>query len=162
MGICGAATSWSAGDLVTAAVIDPACFYGHAEIDLAMLGLFDRPGAGILTRRMVKLAAGYTERLPIYRLWPALVHLRLFGEGYSGLVEGPASSSWRVARDTLPARGTASIPARSVSRAGLEHMADSTMAAQMSAKGGFIAALDQSGGSTPGALKAYGIPGERL
>ena len=37
-------------------------------------------------------------------------------------------------------------------------MADTTMAAQMSAKGGFIAALDQSGGSTPGALKAYGIP----
>jgi fructose-bisphosphate aldolase class I len=37
-------------------------------------------------------------------------------------------------------------------------MADSTMAAQMSEKGGFIAALDQSGGSTPGALRAYGIP----
>jgi fructose-bisphosphate aldolase class I len=29
---------------------------------------------------------------------------------------------------------------------------------QMSAKPGFIAALDQSGGSTPGALRAYGIP----
>jgi fructose-bisphosphate aldolase class I len=28
----------------------------------------------------------------------------------------------------------------------------------MSAKPGFIAALDQSGGSTPGALRAYGIP----
>jgi len=28
----------------------------------------------------------------------------------------------------------------------------------MSGKGGFIAALDQSGGSTPGALKLYGIP----
>jgi fructose-bisphosphate aldolase, class I len=37
-------------------------------------------------------------------------------------------------------------------------MADSTMAAQMTGKNGFIAALDQSGGSTPGALKAYGIP----
>jgi fructose-bisphosphate aldolase class I len=37
-------------------------------------------------------------------------------------------------------------------------MADSKMAAQMSGKGGFIAALDQSGGSTPGALRAYGIP----
>jgi fructose-bisphosphate aldolase class I len=37
-------------------------------------------------------------------------------------------------------------------------MADSKMAAQMSEKGGFIAALDQSGGSTPGALRAYGIP----
>ena len=36
-------------------------------------------------------------------------------------------------------------------------MADNTMAAQMSEKGGFIAALDQSGGSTPGALRAYGI-----
>jgi fructose-bisphosphate aldolase, class I len=32
------------------------------------------------------------------------------------------------------------------------------MMAQMSGKGGFIAALDQSGGSTPGALRAYGIP----
>jgi fructose-bisphosphate aldolase class I len=32
------------------------------------------------------------------------------------------------------------------------------MKAQMSEKPGFIAALDQSGGSTPGALRAYGIP----
>ena len=36
-------------------------------------------------------------------------------------------------------------------------MTDSKMAAQMSAKPGFIAALDQSGGSTPKALKDYGI-----
>ena len=36
-------------------------------------------------------------------------------------------------------------------------MSDS-MAAQMAGKGGFIAALDQSGGSTPGALRQYGIP----
>jgi fructose-bisphosphate aldolase class I len=32
------------------------------------------------------------------------------------------------------------------------------MMAQMSGKDGFIAALDQSGGSTPGALRLYGIP----
>jgi fructose-bisphosphate aldolase class I len=32
------------------------------------------------------------------------------------------------------------------------------MAEQMTAKGGFIAALDQSGGSTPGALRLYGVP----
>lgn len=37
-------------------------------------------------------------------------------------------------------------------------MANEKMAAQMSSKGGFIAALDQSGGSTPGALRLYGIP----
>jgi len=37
-------------------------------------------------------------------------------------------------------------------------MANDTMLQQMSGKPGFIAALDQSGGSTPGALRHYGIP----
>ncbi|HEX3860241.1 MAG TPA: fructose bisphosphate aldolase [Stellaceae bacterium] len=37
-------------------------------------------------------------------------------------------------------------------------MANDKMMAQISDKGGFIAALDQSGGSTPGALRLYGIP----
>jgi fructose-bisphosphate aldolase class I len=37
-------------------------------------------------------------------------------------------------------------------------MADDKTTAQISKKGGFIAALDQSGGSTPGALRLYGIP----
>jgi fructose-bisphosphate aldolase, class I len=37
-------------------------------------------------------------------------------------------------------------------------MANDKMMAQMSGKGGFIAALDQSGGSSPGALRLYGIP----
>ncbi len=36
-------------------------------------------------------------------------------------------------------------------------MASDRMLAQMSGKSGFIAALDQSGGSTPGALRLYGI-----
>ena len=36
-------------------------------------------------------------------------------------------------------------------------MANDKMLAQMSGKAGFIAALDQSGGSTPGALRLYGI-----
>jgi fructose-bisphosphate aldolase class I len=35
---------------------------------------------------------------------------------------------------------------------------DQKMNTQMTSKGGFIAALDQSGGSTPGALRLYGIP----
>ena len=37
-------------------------------------------------------------------------------------------------------------------------MADQKMMAQMSGKGGFIASHDQSGGTTPGALRLYGIP----
>jgi fructose-bisphosphate aldolase, class I len=37
-------------------------------------------------------------------------------------------------------------------------MAHDKMMTQMSKRDGFIAALDQSGGSTPGALRLYGIP----
>ena len=36
-------------------------------------------------------------------------------------------------------------------------MPDANMLSQMATKDGFIAALDQSGGSTPGALRLYGI-----
>src|SRR3979409_1599683 len=39
-----------------------------------------------------------------------------------------------------------------------DEMANDQMRTQISGKGGFIAALDQSGGSTPGALRLYGIP----
>ena len=37
-------------------------------------------------------------------------------------------------------------------------IADDKMRTQIASKDGFIAALDQSGGSTPGALRLYGIP----
>jgi len=37
-------------------------------------------------------------------------------------------------------------------------MTDPRMMEQITSKPGFLAALDQSGGSTPGALKTYGIP----
>src|SRR5687768_17034462 len=40
----------------------------------------------------------------------------------------------------------------------MTRMADRAMMTQISGKPGFLAALDQSGGSTPGALKAYGVP----
>ncbi len=41
-------------------------------------------------------------------------------------------------------------------------MTDPIMMAQMTSGAGFIAALDQSGGSTPGALKAYGVPEDQF
>jgi len=37
-------------------------------------------------------------------------------------------------------------------------MVDAEMTAAVASRDGFIAALDQSGGSTPGALKQYGVP----
>lgn len=81
---------WSGNVLFTtggAALIDPACYHGHAEVDLAMLHLFGRPGPD-LAAAYGPLDPGWRERRALYQLWPALVHLRLFGSGYRGMVEG--------------------------------------------------------------------------
>jgi len=67
-------------------LIDPACYYGHSEVDLGMVTLFDHPGPAFYDAYGA-LEPGHEERLNIYRLWPALVHLRLFGSGYRGMVE---------------------------------------------------------------------------
>ncbi|RPF70981.1 fructosamine kinase family protein [Aurantiacibacter spongiae] len=67
-----------------AALIDPACYYGHREVDVAMLTLFDHPPAAFFDA--LELDAGWRQRLPVYRLWPLLVHLRLFGQAYLGAV----------------------------------------------------------------------------
>ncbi|MZR12703.1 phosphotransferase [Maritimibacter sp. DP07] len=66
--------------------IDPACYYGDPEVDLAMLHLFGAPGPGF-DAAYGPLDQGWEERRAVYTLWPALVHLRLFGAGYRGLVE---------------------------------------------------------------------------
>ncbi len=66
-------------------LIDPACHHGHAEVDLAMLHLFGAPAPAFYDRYGA-LEPGAGERRAIYQLWPALVHVRLFGGGYLGLV----------------------------------------------------------------------------
>lgn len=65
-------------------LIDPACYYGDGLVDVAMLQMFDHPPAEFF-EAYGTIKAG-DERLLIYRLWPALVHLRLFGAGYGSLV----------------------------------------------------------------------------
>lgn len=67
-------------------LIDPSSYYGDAEVDLAMLSLFGTP-ADDFWQAYGDLDPGFAERRPIYQLWPALVHLRLFGAGYRNLVE---------------------------------------------------------------------------
>ena len=67
-------------------LIDPACFHGDAEVDLAMLSLFGRPPPGFADAYGA-LDPGWEERRPIYQLWPALNHVRLFGAGYHGMVD---------------------------------------------------------------------------
>ena len=81
---------WSGNILVAggrlAALIDPACYGGHNEVDLAMLALFGEPPQAFW-ETYGPLEPGWEERRPVYQLFPALVHLRLFGAAYAGLVE---------------------------------------------------------------------------
>lgn len=81
---------WAGNILVNkgalAALIDPACYHGDAEVDLAMLCLFGAPDQAFWDA-YGPLEAGWEERRPVYQLFPALVHLRLFGASYAGLVD---------------------------------------------------------------------------
>lgn len=70
-------------------LIDPAVYYGNREIDLAMTTLFggfdERFYAAY--NEAFATASGLAERLDIYNLYPLLVHVNLFGEGYLGQVD---------------------------------------------------------------------------
>ncbi|SDI34631.1 fructosamine kinase family protein [Aliiruegeria lutimaris] len=70
----------------SAHLIDPACYFGHGEVDLAMLTLFGQPPVAFW-QEYGSLEPGAEIRLAAYQLWPALVHFRLFGSGYRGMVE---------------------------------------------------------------------------
>lgn len=87
---------WGGNYLVDAqgqpVLIDPAVYYGHREMDLAMTELF-----GGFSRRfydaydgVYPIDAGYAERRDLYQLYYILVHLNLFGESYGGQVDSLA------------------------------------------------------------------------
>ena len=65
-------------------LIDPACYYGDGAVDVAMLALFGRPENAFYRHYGCRPGS---EILAVYGLWPALVHLRLFGRGYFDLVD---------------------------------------------------------------------------
>lgn len=74
------------GDGRLAGLIDPACYFGHAEVDLAMLDLFSTPPEEF-AEAYGALDPGWRERRAIYQLFPALVHVRLWGPGYHAMVD---------------------------------------------------------------------------
>ncbi|MGV0819239.1 fructosamine kinase family protein [Martelella sp. AMO21009] len=76
----------TSGGRVTA-LIDPACYYGDREVDLAMAHLFGHLDDRFYARYGA-LDPGLETRRAVYSLWPALVHFRLFGSGYRAMVEG--------------------------------------------------------------------------
>jgi fructosamine-3-kinase len=71
-------------------IYDPAVYYGNREIELAFTELFGGFPAGFYAayREVYPLDAGYEHRRALYQLYPLLVHLNLFGEGYGGQVDG--------------------------------------------------------------------------
>ncbi|WP_111429413.1 fructosamine kinase family protein [Rhodobacteraceae bacterium DSL-40] len=81
---------WSGNVLVSggavSGLIDPACYHGDGEVDLAMLALFSAQGPEFRAAYGPE-EPGFAARQPVYQLWPALVHLRLFGAGYAGMVD---------------------------------------------------------------------------
>ena len=74
-------------------LIDPAAYGGHREVDLAMLQLFGSPGPHFFTAYQERhpLAPGHEDRVPLYQLFPLLVHAALFGGGYAASVERTAA-----------------------------------------------------------------------
>ncbi len=69
----------------TAALIDPSCYHGHREVDLAMSELFGGFDAAFYRAyaEAWPLLPGYEpERRAIYQLYYLLVHVNLFGGGY--------------------------------------------------------------------------------
>ncbi len=73
-----------------AGYIDPAVYYGDAEIELAFSTLFGTYGASFFEsyQSIRPLQPGFfEERRDIYNLYPLLVHVRLFGGSYVSSVE---------------------------------------------------------------------------
>ena len=66
-------------------LIDPCAYYGCREVDIASLTVFDDPPAAFFDA--MDMAPGWKDRLPIYRLWMWLLHVRLFGDSYRAAVE---------------------------------------------------------------------------
>lgn len=70
-------------------LIDPAVYGGHREMDLAMMQLFGGFGRRVFDAydEASPLAGGWRDRVPLYQLYPLMVHVNLFGGSYVGGVE---------------------------------------------------------------------------
>jgi len=70
------------------ALIDPACYWGWAEAELAMTTLFGGFDRAFYTAYETAsgTAADWRERAPLYNLYHLLNHLVLFGESYHSQV----------------------------------------------------------------------------
>jgi protein-ribulosamine 3-kinase len=68
-----------------AVLIDPAVYYGHPEVDLAFSKMFGGFSADFYEgyRSVKPIENGFEERVPVFNLYPLLVHVNLFGGHYA-------------------------------------------------------------------------------
>lgn len=81
--------NWLVADDGQPALIDPAVYFGHREVDLAFTEVFGGfpPGFYDAYQAAWPLEPGYPERKHIYNLYHILNHLNLFGEPYGNSVD---------------------------------------------------------------------------
>lgn len=72
------------GPAEEAVLIDPAVYYGHREMDLAMMHLFGGfpPKLFDAYNEIYPLEIGWQKRIELNQLYPLLVHVNLFGRSY--------------------------------------------------------------------------------
>lgn len=72
-----------------ACLIDPAVYYGHREMDIAMTKLFGEFNENFYKAYHEEwpMENQWEQRMDIYNLYPLLVHVNLFGGGYISKVE---------------------------------------------------------------------------
>ena len=79
---------WSGNYLIasggTPYLIDPATYYGHSMVDIAMSRLFGGFGQSFYDayHEIMPKTEKYDEQIELYQLYYLLVHLNLFGRGY--------------------------------------------------------------------------------
>jgi fructosamine-3-kinase len=73
-----------------ACLIDPAIYYGDREMELAFILLFDTFGETFFASysEVHPLSEEFYEtKVPLYQIYPVLVHLALYGGSYAGQLE---------------------------------------------------------------------------
>ncbi|TBH76006.1 fructosamine kinase family protein [Aquirufa nivalisilvae] len=79
---------WSGNAMVNqhglVSLVDPSCYYGLREAEIAfttMFGGFEKEFYEAY-HESFPILKGFHERIPLYNLYPLMVHVNLFGEGY--------------------------------------------------------------------------------
>lgn len=83
---------WSGNYMISEngpAIFDPAVYYGHREMDLAMMKLFGGfpPEVFEAYNESFPLEAGWDDRIPFGQIYPLMVHVNLFGGSYVSQVQ---------------------------------------------------------------------------